>query len=519
MDVGEHLRNGGTRTAVRVLGGRDLSFADVLGYVEGLQAEVEVAGARVGVLFHDRVQAGIVSLAVMERGTCIPLNVRWTDGELEKSMKSLEVDLLLVDPTMSKTRAALLRGLGVAVSEVRFRARAVEVTSIHHRSGGGSGSGAALVLLTSGSTGEPKQVALSRENLAHCVKALGASLELGEEDRVLNLLPMMHIGGLVDLFMVPLFYGGSVVFAEAGLLGGRRDFLREEELTWLQGPPAMLQYFLKTFRVDEGGSSLRFIRSVSAPLSEALAREVEDYFKVPVIEIYGMSETAGVITSNPLPPGKRKIGSVGQPVMSEVEIRNADDGVGQVWVRSGGVFSGYDAAGRSGEDWDGDWFSTGDLGRMDEEGYLSLTGRVKEVINRGGQKISPLEIDHLVQSWREVREAAAFSVTHKTLGEEVALAVVLKPEETLEEAEIHTRLREALADYKRPKKIYLTTALPRNENGKLQRHLMEDHFRGVEEETDDGVLSALEKEVSRIWCPLLEIDSARRDEDFFDLGG
>lgn len=458
---------------------------------------------RVGVLVRDRLLSGLVSTVVMRQTTCVPLDPALTSAELVARITQLGIQTVVVD---DKAPADLPVPSLVTVRQ-------------DHRTLGWEGDPAtgaperdALILLTSGSTGKPKVVPLSHENLLHSVHAIIKSLSLTEADRALNLLPMSHIGGLVDLFLVPLVSGGSVVFAEPGSPGAILDLLQTQQPTWLQAAPAILQSLLHAApaRPDH---HLRLIRSVSAPLSPALFEEARERLGVPVIEMYGMSETAGLLTSNPLPPAPQKVGSVGLPVDCDIEIRHHN----QVWVRSPGLFRGYEENEENKDLWDDGFFFTGDLGHLDEDGYLFLTGRAREVINRGGQKVSPSEIDRIVMTWDEVAEAASFGFPHPTLGEEVGLALVLRNGAELPDPEIRSRLAQVLADYKLPKRFLRLPELPRNQNGKLQRFALAELAPPGETRTDD--LSDTERALVVLWQKALHLEEIDPGLDFFDQGG
>jgi len=470
---------------------------------EAFSSAPELNG-KVGVLIEDRYLAGLVAGAVMNVTTCVPLDPKLTLSELKERIELLGIQTIVAQS--NKWQELATPGL------LRVRPENHQLIWDGDAASAES-SQAALILMTSGSTGVPKLVALSHENLDHSATAIIDSLALGPADRAVNLLPMMHIGGLFDLFFVPLIAGGSVVFAEASDSKAIVSILENDQPTWLQGAPAMLQSILRHQNNIPVRHQLRFIRSVSAPLSEKLHTEISDFFDTPVVEMYGMSETAGVITSNPLPPNEQKIASVGVAVNCQVEIRNDNE----VWVKSKGLFAGYSTDEDNKGLWDGEWFFTGDLGSLDEDGYLFLNGRAKEVINRGGQKISPKEIDELVESWPEIKEAAAFGFAHPTLGEEVGLALVAADSD-LTDDEIRARLSKKLATYKLPRRLLRLDKLPRNQGGKLQRHLLRDHQdQGVDPKR--STLTPTEERVRKLWCAALDETSAEAEQDFFEQGG
>ena len=463
-------------------------------------AALKLSG-RIGVLIKDRLLSGLVSCAVMRDTTCVPLDPAMTATEIKDRSAQLQLAATITDDREFSADPAVI----IARREghkLLFEGAAPSAPT----------SGDALILMTSGSTGRPKVVALSHQNLLHSTAAIIESLSLTPADRAVNLLPTSHIGGLVDLFLVPLISGGSVVFGEARSPESVLSLLKSQKPTWLQTAPAILQGLVKAARgpIDH---HLRLIRSVSAPLSPALASAASQAFRVPLIEMYGMSETGGVITSNPLPPALPKIGSVGRPVNCAVEIRND----GEVWVRSGGLFAGYDQESDNEGLWDDDFFFTGDLGHLDVDGDLFLTGRAKELINRGGQKVSPAEIDALVGEWEEIAEVASFSFPHQTLAEEVGLAMVFREGQALDDREIRKRLSSSLADYKLPKRLLRLEKLPRNQNGKLQRFLLAEIAPREARTTAEA--TATEKRLLPLWLAALNTGECDHSLDFFDQGG
>ena len=459
---------------------------------------------KVGILIEDRHLAGLVAGAVMNVTTCVPLDPKLTVSELKDRIALLDIKTIVAQS--DKWRELTTPGF--------FQVHAKNHQLIWQGEAAPAElSKAALILMTSGSTGVPKIVSLSHDNLDHSATAIIDSLALGPEDRAVNLLPMMHIGGLFDLFFVPLIAGGSVVFADAGETKTIVSLLENENPTWLQGAPAMLQSILRHQGDTPIKHQLRLIRSVSAPLPDKLYTEISDFFDVPVIEMYGMSETAGVITSNPLPPRDQKIGSVGVPVNCQVEIRNDNE----VWVKSKGLFAGYANAADNDGLWDDEWFFTGDLGSLDDEGYLFLNGRAKEVINRGGQKVSPKEIDELVESWPEIKEAAAFGFEHPTLGEEVGLAFVSK-EEPHRRRKSAPAFRKSSPTTSSPNACFISTNFPAIKEEKLQRHLLREHKEEAPV-SNTSSLTPTEERVKKLWCASLVESTAEAEQDFFEQGG
>ncbi|NNK81263.1 MAG: non-ribosomal peptide synthetase, partial [Flavobacteriales bacterium] len=392
----------------------------------------------------------------------------------------------------------------------------------------------ALILLTSGSTSTPKLVPLTHENLHESVQNLVNSLEVTSEDRCLNMMTMFHVGGLIDLLLAPLSIGAEVLCPDH--LDSKTFFknLHDFSPTWFQCVPTMLFDILRT--IDLGleelpaDNSLRFIRSVSAPLSKEVFERVEEKLGIPVIEIYGMTETAGLISSNPLPPRQRKVGSVGlNQGDTQIQIIDKQNNplssgqVGEVIVKGKQLFSGYmGSESQNKELFIGQWFKTGDLGYLDKDGHLYLKGRVKDIVNRGGEKISLQEIDEIMLSHPDVIDAAAFAIHHPTLGEEVAAAVVLDSLSEVSIDDIRDFLSEYLTAFKRPRVISSVDNLPRNSGGKLQRHLLTKNFESDLDENiqiELGPSTDLEIVIAKLWKNILDVKEISRHDDFFSLGG
>src|SRR3984957_13339834 len=335
----------------------------------------------------------------------------------------------------------------------------------------------ALVLHTSGSTGRPKRVPLRHFNLAVSSANIANNYGLSEDDVSLCIMPLFHIHGLIGSTMATLLSGGAVVVpTKFNALSFWRT-VREHGVTWYSGVPTMHQLLLaRTHHKPPEAASLRFIRSCSAPLSAELIHKIEDLFGVPFVEAYGMTEASHQMTSNPLPPRHRKAGSVGVGTGLRISIMDKEGshlGVnkrGEVAIQGANVFRGYEnnpeANARAFVD---GWFRTGDEGYLDADCYLHLTGRIKDIIIRGGENIAPHEIDEILLQNTAVAAAVTFGYVHPTLGEEVAAAVVLQESQQATESELIRHCREHLAEYKCPKKIYLVKNIPTTSTGKIRR--------------------------------------------------
>jgi acyl-CoA synthetase (AMP-forming)/AMP-acid ligase II len=335
----------------------------------------------------------------------------------------------------------------------------------------------ALVLHTSGSTGRPKRVPLRHFNLAVSAANIANAYTLSEKDVSLCVMPLFHVHGLIASVMATLLSGGTVVVpTKFNALSFWRT-VREHRVTWYSGVPTMHQLLVaRTHQKPQEAGTLRFIRSCSAPLSPSLIHKIEGLFGVPFVEAYGMTEAAHQMTSNPLPPRHRKPGSVGVGAGLRVSIMDkagnhlGTNQRGEVAIQGANVFRGYennpDANARA---FANGWFRTGDEGMLDDDCYLYLTGRMKDIIIRGGENIAPHEVDEILLRHPAVAAAVTFGCVHPTLGEEVAAAVVLHEPHDATESILIKHCRELLAEYKCPKKIYLVKSIPTTATGKIRR--------------------------------------------------
>jgi acyl-CoA synthetase (AMP-forming)/AMP-acid ligase II len=336
----------------------------------------------------------------------------------------------------------------------------------------------ALILHTSGTTSRPKIVPLSQHNVATSAQNIARTLEFSQSDRGLNIMPFFHIHGLIAGLLAPLSRGGSVFCTPGFNAFEFFGWMEESKPSWCTAVPTMHQAILARaakHRDVIARHPLRFVRSSSAPLPLRVIAALEDAFRAPVIEAYGMTEAAHQMASNPL-RGLRKPGSVGLAAGPEVEIMGeageilAPDVVGEIVIRGENVFAGYENNPKANaEGFTNGWFRTGDQGVKDADGYVRLTGRLKEIINRGGEKISPREIDEALMDHPAVAQAIAFAAPHELLGEDVAAAVVLREGASVTEKELRGFLAERLAAFKVPRKIVFLDEIPKGATGKLQR--------------------------------------------------
>ncbi|HTL04564.1 MAG TPA: acyl--CoA ligase, partial [Gemmatimonadales bacterium] len=420
-------------------------------------------------------------------GTAAPLNPAYKEEEFKFYLEDTAARLLLLPPEgADAARRAAGDRVPVRVVE-QGPDGTVRLTEAGTRRAFAAPAidDVALILHTSGSTGRPKRVPLTHANLAISARNVARSYALSPADVSLCVMPLFHVHGLVASTLATLASGGTVVVPSRFNPLGFWRVAETHGATWYSAVPTLHQLLLARAEAGAprpaGAERLRFIRSCSAALAPQVMRDLEDRFGAPVLEAYGMTEAAHQMASNPLPPGKRLPGSVGRGTDVAIGImddagRHLDAGQrGEVVIKGPNVTAGYESNPEANATSfvDG-WFRTGDQGVLDADGYLTLVGRLKELINRGGEKISPREIDEVLLGHPAIAEAVCFGVPHATWGEEVAAAVVLRSDAS--EADLLSYCRERLADFKRPKQIHITDTIPRTATGKIQRRVVAEAF-------------------------------------------
>jgi acyl-CoA synthetase (AMP-forming)/AMP-acid ligase II len=464
--------------------GATVSHAQLHAAAAGLAAELAAAGVergdRVAVVLPNgpEVVAALFALAALGAAMA-PLNPAYTEPEYRFFLADLEPRLLVVSPGAAPAARSAAEGTRV-VELAPWKAPAPPrlVTDIRAPSGraqpGGEPDDTALLLHTSGTTSRPKQVPLLQRNLAAQAEAIAAHYALEAADVSYCAMPLFHVHGLVASTLAQLAAGGTVVVPRR--FSPRRFWAQAtaHRVTWISAGPTLHRMIL-----DQPGDppeTLRFTRSCSSALTPELMREAEARYGVPMVEAYGMTEAGHQMTSNPLPPGERRAGSVGVPAGAEVRIVDAAGAdvpagaAGEVAIRGPGLTPGYLRNDRANaEAFFGGWFRTGDEGVL-EDGYLRLRGRLKEMIIRGGENISPYEIEAVLQAHPRVAEAVAFGVDDAKYGQTVAAAVVLSGDVTGEE--LREQARGSLAAFKVPERIHILAEIPKTPTGKVQRSRM-----------------------------------------------
>ncbi|MFQ5637721.1 MAG: acyl--CoA ligase [bacterium] len=427
-------------------------------------------------------------IAIAAGATTAPLNPAYRQKEFEFYLSDLNAKLLVVEAGSDSPVRHVAKKLGVAIAELHTnpakKAGMFELTGAPVRqkpkSGGYAEAGdIALVLHTSGTTSRPKIVPLSHRNISASAGNIRTSLALTSEDRCLNIMPLFHIHGLIAAILTSLSAGASV-FCTPGFNALKFfAWMKEANPTWYTAVPTMHQAILgraaRNREIIERGR-LRLVRSSSASLPPQVMKRLEEAFNAPVIEAYGMTEAAHQMASNPLPPRERKPGSVGVAAGPEVSIMDKQgrllpaETIGEVVIRGPNVTTGYQNNSEANATaFVNGWFRTGDQGIIDKDGYVRLTGRLKEIINRGGEKIAPREVDEVLMDHAAVNQAVTFAIPHDKLGEDVAAAIVLDGEATVSEQDIREFASQRLADFKVPKVVIFLDEIPKGPTGKLQR--------------------------------------------------
>jgi amino acid adenylation domain-containing protein len=496
---------------------------------------------RVAVVLPDGPETAVAIIAVASGAVCVPLHPGFTADEWRRYFGALRVAALLTRADVDSASRSVASSLGIAVIDLSPRpsegpgAFSLVCSATRRAVGGELASTAddAFILLTSGSTSQPKMVPLTHASVCLSAYNVGTALALGPRDRLLNVLPLFHGHGLISGVLATLAAGSSVVCTPSFEAAAFFGWLTKFRPTWYTAVPAIHRAVLSAagrHKHSAQRSSLRLIRSASSSLAPEVLGGLEALFGVPVIDTYGMTEAATQIAANPL--ARRKPGSVGQSAGAEIAIldgegRRLPSGErGEIALRGPTITRGYDNdAAATASAFRAGWFRTGDLGYLDEDGYLFIVGRIKDIINRGGQKVAPAEVEQALLSHPDVVEAAVFSVPHRRLGADVAAAVVLRPDAKISADSLRDFARERLARFKVPGLIRFVPQIPKGPAGKIKRDELVAAFSITLPRTRMerrgklvGPRSELERQLANAWTELLELNEIGIDEDVFALG-
>ncbi len=476
--------------------GRDtMTFGDLREQIDSTVATLNGMGVgrddRVAIVLPNGPEMASAFIAVAAGATTAPLNPAYRAEEFRFYLEDLGARLLIVEACSGSEAVGVARELGMGIAELAVPDGAPAGTfslnlaskpkgAATPETGAAQADDIALVLHTSGTTSRPKIVPLSQTNVCASARHIGETLALTPADRCLNIMPLFHIHGLIAAVLSSLTAGASVHCTPG--FNALKVFAWFDEVrpSWCTAVPTMHQTILA--RAPRNAESmerlkLRFIRSSSSSLPPQVMTALEEAFDCPVIESYGMTEAAHQMASNPLPPAPRYPGCVGIAAGPEVAIMDENSSkllgtgeVGEIVIRGPNVTKGYENNPKANKEGFTDgWFRTGDQGTLDEAGYLRLTGRLKEIINRGGEKISPREVDEVLMDHDAVAQVVTFVVPHAKLGEDIATAVVLKEGASTDEKSLRAFAAERLADFKVPRTILFLEEIPKGATGKLQR--------------------------------------------------
>lgn len=472
--------------------GRDwMTYADLKALTQSVRTTLRGAGIgardRVAIVLANGPEMAAAFVTVAQSATTAPLNPAYKEDEFAFYLEDLKARAIIVEAGYDGPARAAAERYGMTVIELTATEPVGSFTLSTDVTGSAddtvpTADDVALILHTSGTTSRPKIVPLLQSNVAASAENIRASLALTPEDCCLNVMPLFHIHGLVAAVSASLAAGGSISCAPGFDALKFYGWLEEVDPSWYTAVPTMHQAILARAPRNADiikNARLRFLRSSSSSLPGPVMVEMANTFGAPVVEAYGMTEAAHQMCCNPIEPGRQKPGAVGLPAGPEVRIAHEIEnrlveGVGEVSISGPNVTPGYEANPEANEknffEAEGKrWFRTGDQGLFDEDGYLSLTGRLKEIINRGGEKISPLEVDGILSDHPAIGQCVTFAVPHPKLGEEVAAAVVLKEGQNATERDIRDFASERLAAFKVPRKILILDEIPKGATGKLQR--------------------------------------------------
>ena len=472
--------------------GRDwMSYGDLKALTTQVRATLRGAGIaatdRVAIVLPNGPEMAAAFVTVAQSATTAPLNPAYKEDEFAFYLEDLKARAIIIEAGYTGPARAAAERFNMTVIELTPSEPAGNFTLSTDTTGTApdavpAADDVALILHTSGTTSRPKIVPLLQSNVAASAENIRASLALTPDDCCLNVMPLFHIHGLVAAVSASLAAGASISCAPGFDALKFYGWLQEVDPSWYTAVPTMHQAILARAPRNAGviaKARLRFLRSSSSSLPGPVMTQLAETFGAPVVEAYGMTEAAHQMCSNPIAPGRQKPGAVGLPAGPEVRIAHEVenrlvDGVGEIAISGPNVTPGYEGNPEANEKnffkAEGKrWFRTGDQGAFDDEGYLSLTGRLKEIINRGGEKISPLEVDGILSDHPAIAQCVTFATPHAKLGEDVAAAVVLKEGQEATDRDIRAFAGARLAAFKVPRTILILDEIPKGATGKLQR--------------------------------------------------
>ncbi len=526
-----------------------LSYSELNLQVSKTMAQLRSYGIarndRIAMVLPNGPEAATAFLSVSTAASCAPLNPSYRKAEFDFYLTDLSANAIIVQTDFESPVRDVAKSLKIPIIELEPLIDAPAGTfdligELGLKENGDRPAGPehiALVLHTSGTTSRPKIVPLTHLNLCTSALNIKESLQLVPEDCCLNVMPLFHIHGLVAAILSTIVSGASVNCTPGFYAPSFFQWLDAFKPTWFTAVPTMHQAILS--RAASNAKileqiQLRFIRSCSAPLPPQVMSDLENTFRTPVIEAYGMTEASHQMTCNPLPPGDQKPGSVGIRTGVEVAIMAENDDqllatgeIGEVVIQGKNVMDGYaNNPEANASAFSNDWFRTGDQGYFDADGYLYLTSRIKEIINRGGEKISPREVDEVLLDHPAVTQAVTFAMPDPSLGEDVAAAVVVN-DTRVTEKELRQFTNTRLSYFKVPRRIIILDEIPKGQTGKLQRIGLAEKLgivaEGAQADSERVKFVAprnpVEDALATIWLEVLDVEGIGVHDRFLDLGG
>jgi acyl-CoA synthetase (AMP-forming)/AMP-acid ligase II len=546
--LAERSRRTPDAKALYAPGRKPLSFATLHAHAVRTAAGLRQCGINrndtVAIVLPNGPEMATAFLSVSAGAICAPLNPAYRADEFEFYLSDLPARALIIAGLPETPARDVARRLEIPVIELAWSAR--DPAGLFSLDGLASGeastlldgpneSDIALVLHTSGTTSRPKIVPLTHGNLSASARHVAATLQLTSQDRCLNVMPFFHIHGLVAALLASLEAGGSVVCGPGFIAPSFFDWIADFRPTWYTAVPTMHASIVSRApanRATIDSHSLRFVRSSSSALPRSTLAQLEEIFRVPVVEAYGMTEAAHQMASNPLPPGVRKPGTVGRAAGPAISVLDAEGqpipagARGEVAIKGPNVTAGYASnPGANAAAFINGWLRTGDEGIFDEDGYLTILGRLKEVINRGGEKVSPLEVDEVLMAHPAVAQAITFAASDAVLGEEVAAAVVLRPGSALTERQLREFVGVRLAHFKVPRRVLFVESIPVGPTGKPQRIGMAERlgvsFAATAPSAAKYVAprSPVEEILASVWSSVMATKPPGVEDNFFYAGG
>jgi oxalate---CoA ligase len=501
------------------LEGGTISYADLSARIEAGIVRLINEGVQLAdrvALFTPRGPCALLGfLTVSSIATCCPIDPRLKRDEVQSALQALSVSAV-VDATDEPVFREIAETLGLKFMHMSFSAPA-EVPQRRAGQVRSHGQTAdvddiALILQTSGTTSKPKLVPLSHANILGAAEAIGRAYRLSGSDVCLNPMPHHHVHGLISAGLSSLLAGSAQYCASSFAPAAIEAALEALQPTWFTGSPAfhlgLLDHF-KFRKTTPNTARLRFIRSSSAPFPASAIGRYEDLFQAPLLENYGMTESSSTICSNPLPPRARKAGSVGIPIGAEIRVvgaggsdmPNGEDG--EILIRGPSIITSYVAVESNPGNFNENWLRTGDFGCFDDDGYLFVRGRLKEMIKRGGHSVFPMEVDSALVAHPDVAEAISFAIFHPTLGEELVAAIVPRGGAEVDIGELRGFLEQKLSTFKIPNAIFCVASIPKNATGKSVRRDMPKLLRGLFESEGQQPATDTEQLLLREWKDVL----------------